>query len=77
MRMLSGLDAVYARFAQSPTHIVYNVLFHNRTNSFASRPAAASDTIAGEIADRSLKNYMLHLAGNSKSGSSANSALSI
>jgi hypothetical protein len=43
--------------------------------SVASRPANASGTIAGEIADRSLKNYMPHLSGNVKSGSNANSAL--
>jgi len=34
-------------------------------SSVAARPAAVSGSIAGEIADRSLKNYMPHMAGSS------------
>ena len=36
----------------------------NSISSVAARPASISGTIAGEIADRSLKNYMPHMAGS-------------
>jgi hypothetical protein len=42
-------------------------------SSVASRPAAVSGSIAGEIADRSLKNYMPHMAAGG-SGTSASGA---
>jgi hypothetical protein len=35
-------------------------------SSVAARPASVSGSIAGEIADRSLKNYMPHMAGGAK-----------
>jgi len=43
-------------------------------SSVATRPPAVSGSIAGEIADRSLKNYMPHLAGAADSSGMANPA---